>query len=99
MSEPLPWELPLGSRVLDQEQTEFRVWAPSATTITLWVAGRGVVLREIGHGVHEVVTTARPGDDYWYEVDGRRLPDPCSRWQPGPARALARARDDSAGAV
>ncbi|MGO9821266.1 MAG: malto-oligosyltrehalose trehalohydrolase [Solirubrobacteraceae bacterium] len=93
MSEPLPWELPLGSRVLDQEQTEFRVWSPSATTITLSVAGRGVVLREIGHGVHEVVTTARPGDDYWYEVDGRRLPDPCSRWQPqglrGPSRVLA----------
>jgi maltooligosyltrehalose trehalohydrolase len=93
MSDPLPWELPLGSRVLDQEQTEFRVWAPSATTITLWVAGRGVALREIGHGVHEVVTTARPGDDYWYEVDDRRLPDPCSRWQPqglrGPSRVLA----------
>jgi maltooligosyltrehalose trehalohydrolase len=93
MSEPFPWELPLGSRVIDAQQTEFRVWAPSATTLTLWAAGRGVALHEIGHGVHEVVTTAQAGDDYWFEVDGQRLPDPCSRWQPeglrGPSRVLA----------
>jgi len=93
MSEPLPWERPLGSRVVDAEHTEFRVWAPSASTIKLWVAGRGVALHEIGHGVHEAVAPARAGDDYWFEIDGRRLPDPCSRWQPeglrGPSRVLA----------
>ncbi len=92
MSEPLPWERPLGSRVVDAEHTEFRVWAPSASTIKLWVAGRGVSLHEIGHGVHEAVAPARAGDDYWFEIDGRRLPDPCSRWQPeglrGPSRVL-----------
>ncbi len=93
MRDQLPWERPLGSRVLDEERTEFRVWAPSAATITLWVAGRGVALHEIGDGVHEVVTNAQPGDDYWFEVDGQRLPDPCSRWQPdglrGPSRVFA----------
>ena len=35
---------------------------------------------------------AAPGTDYAYVVDGARLPDPCSRWQPeglrGPSRVL-----------
>ncbi len=92
MSDGLPWERPLGSRVLDDHRTEFRVWAPSAQTLTLWVDGRGVELRDAGHGVYETITAARPGDAYWYEVDGQRLPDPCSRWQPeglrGPSRIL-----------
>src|SRR5579864_3229064 len=92
MSDALPWELPLGSRVLDQQQTEFRVWAPSASTLALLVAGRRLELEDAGLGVHEVVTTAVAGDDYWYEVDGVKLPDPCSRWQPeglrGPSRVV-----------
>jgi maltooligosyltrehalose trehalohydrolase len=45
-----------------------------------------------GFGVHAARVPAAPGDDYWLVVDGRRLPDPCSRWQPrgirGPSRVL-----------
>ncbi len=93
MSDRLPWERPLGSRVLDDHRTEFRVWAPSAPSLKLWVAGRGIELHAAGYGVYETVTTAQPGDDYWYEIDGQRLPDPCSRWQPdglrGPSRVLS----------
>jgi maltooligosyltrehalose trehalohydrolase len=92
MSDALPWERPLGSRVLDDDRTEFRVWAPRATTIRLLVSGRGSELRHAGYGVHEAVVGARAGEDYWYEVDGRRLPDPFSRWQPdglrGPSRIV-----------
>ena len=41
----------------------------------------------------EAAVEAAPGDDYEFVVDGRRLPDPGSRWQPArPARALAAAR-------
>jgi maltooligosyltrehalose trehalohydrolase len=93
MSDVLPWERPLGSRVLDDERVEFRVWAPSATSIKLWVVGRQFELRHAGYGIHEAVVDARAGEDYWYEVGGRRFPDPCSRWQPeglrGPSRVLA----------
>jgi maltooligosyltrehalose trehalohydrolase len=93
MSEPLPWERPLGSRVLDDQQTEFRVWAPSASTIALMVAGQKIDPRHAGFGVYEVVAPARAGDDYLFAVDGQQLPDPCSRWQPqglrGPSRVLA----------
>ena len=34
------------------------------------------------YGVYEVVAPARAGDDYLFLLDGRRVPDPCSRWQP-----------------
>jgi maltooligosyltrehalose trehalohydrolase len=92
MSDPLPWERPLGSHVLDDRRTEFRVWAPSASTLTLWVAGSGYELDHAGYGVQEIIVGAVAGEDYFYEVDGHRLPDPCSRWQPeglrGPSRVL-----------
>ncbi len=88
----MPWERPLGSRVLDERQTEFRVWAPSASTVALSVGGRVVELEEAGYGVYEVVAPARAGDDYLFLVDGHQLPDPCSRWQPqglrGPSRVV-----------
>ena len=39
---------------------------------------------------------AQPGDDYWFVLDGRRLPDPCSRWQPKGLRGPSRVLDDHA---
>ena len=93
MSDGLPWELPLGSRVLDDGLTEFRVWAPTAKSIALHIAGREIELEDAGYGVHQTVTEARSGDDYMYAIDGgAKLPDPCSRWQPeglrGPSRVF-----------
>jgi maltooligosyltrehalose trehalohydrolase len=45
-----------------------------------------------GFGMHAARVPAAPGDEYWLVVDGRRFPDPCSRWQPrgirGPSRVL-----------
>jgi maltooligosyltrehalose trehalohydrolase len=42
--------------------------------------------------VYETVVEAQAGDEYWYVVDGRRIPDPCSRSQPkglrGPSSVL-----------
>ena len=47
---------------------------------------------DVGYGVYETVAEAQAGDQYWYVVDGRRLPDPCSRSQPkglrGPSSVL-----------
>jgi 1,4-alpha-glucan branching enzyme len=51
MSDALPWERPLGSRVLDERRAEFRVWAPSASTIAVSVGGRVVELEAAGLGV------------------------------------------------
>ncbi|MGI9184378.1 MAG: malto-oligosyltrehalose trehalohydrolase [Solirubrobacteraceae bacterium] len=87
-----PWEQPLGARMVDTEEAEFRVWAPRAETIVLSLGGRELALDDAGYGVYETVTAARAGDDYAFVVDGRPRPDPCSRWQPeglrGPSRIL-----------
>ncbi len=88
-----PWEQPLGARMVDTEEAAFRVWAPHADTVSLAVAGDVIELADAGFGVYETVAAAHAGDDYEFVVDGRRLPDPCSRWQPeglrGPSRILA----------
>ena len=92
-AEDYPWERPLGARPLDGGTTEFRVWAPRAESISLRLRGSDIALAQAGFGVYEVVAPARAGDDYWFVVNGRRLPDPCSRWQPkglrGPSRVFA----------
>ena len=68
------------------------MWAPRAESIALRVGRREHPLDDAGYGVYETVVEAQPGDQYWYVVDGRRLPDPCSRWQPkglrGPSSVL-----------
>jgi maltooligosyltrehalose trehalohydrolase len=83
----------LGARPVGDGLSEFRVWAPRAKSVLLSVAGGEVPLSGVGEGVYEAVAPAAPGDDYWFLLDGERLPDPCSRWQPegirGPSRVLA----------
>ena len=77
-----PWERPLGARPLGDGTVEFRVWAPRPDSIGLRVGRRDHDLNAAGFGVHEAIVDAEPGDEYWLIVDGRRLPDPCSRSQP-----------------
>jgi maltooligosyltrehalose trehalohydrolase len=87
-----PWERPLGARPLGDGTVEFRVWAPRAESIALRLGGRELALNDVGYGIYETVVEAADGDEYCYVVDGRRLPDPCSRSQPkglrGPSSVL-----------
>jgi maltooligosyltrehalose trehalohydrolase len=87
-----PWERPLGARVAD-DRVEFRVWAPRAATVAVRLGDEEVQMGEVGYGVHEVAAPAGAGDDYRFALDGRDLPDPCSRFQPqglrGPSRVVA----------
>jgi len=85
-----PWERALGARVAGDGTVEFRVWAPSAESVSVIVGERSVALSAAGYGVHEGVVDAAPGDDYWFSLDGNRLPDPCSRWQPSGLRGASR---------
>jgi maltooligosyltrehalose trehalohydrolase len=88
-----PWERALGARPVDDDRAEFRVWAPRAETIELRLGAETLPLTDAGFGIHETVVAlpdpAQP-TDYEYLLDGRPLPDPCSRWQPeglrGPSR-------------
>jgi maltooligosyltrehalose trehalohydrolase len=92
VAEQYPWERPLGASVPEGGRVEFRVWAPHAERVGARVGGADHDLDDDGFGVHAARVEAAPGDDYWFVVDGRRLPDPCSRWQPsglrGPSRVL-----------
>jgi maltooligosyltrehalose trehalohydrolase len=84
---------PFGARPVGDGLSEFRVWAPRAESVSLQVTGREVELAGVGDGIREVVAPAAPGDDYWFVLDGERLPDPCSRWQPEGIRGASRIVD------
>ncbi|MGZ4258699.1 MAG: malto-oligosyltrehalose trehalohydrolase [Solirubrobacteraceae bacterium] len=92
VSASFPWERPLGARPLGDGTAEFRVWAPRAESIGLRIGRREHALDDAGYGVYETVVEAQASNQYWYVVDGRRLPDPCSRSQPkglrGPSSVL-----------
>jgi maltooligosyltrehalose trehalohydrolase len=92
----LPWEAPLGAFPTPGGATRFRVWAPRAGEIALDRDGTLTPLEHAGHGVHAAELPAAPGSDYAYAVDGVRLPDPCSRWQPDGLRGPSRVLDTAA---
>ena len=85
-----PWERTLGARPIDARHAEFRVWAPAARSISLRVGDHDAQLTSEGHGVFSAISAARHGTDYWFVVDGRELPDPATRWQPGGLRGPSR---------
>ena len=88
-----PWDRPLGAFPRSDGTVEVRVWAPRADAVTVLMGGREHALEPVGHGVMEGLVPGAVGDDYWFVLDGERLPDPCSRWQPeglrGPSRVFA----------
>jgi maltooligosyltrehalose trehalohydrolase len=92
MQPEYPWEAPLGAVPVPGGKTRFRVWAPRARELALERAGALTALEPAGFGVFTAELPAAAGTDYAYLVDGERLPDPCSRWQPdglrGPSRVL-----------
>ena len=87
-----PWERPLGAHPRGDGRVEFRVWAPHARQVVLRLGDHDIELDDAGFGIYETIAPAHAGDDYVFVLDGRELPDPCSRWQPdgirGPSRIL-----------
>jgi maltooligosyltrehalose trehalohydrolase len=68
--------------VLGNGLVEFRVWAPRAERAAVRVRGTDHELADEGYGIRAARVPAAAGEDYWLVLDGRRLPDPSSRWQP-----------------
>jgi maltooligosyltrehalose trehalohydrolase len=93
-----PWERPLGAHPAADGTTTFRVWAPHVESVAVELGAGSVPLDSAGYGVFEGVAPAGAGDDYRFLLDGRRLPDPASRWQPeglrGPSRAFSPSAPD-----
>ncbi len=97
MSEqPYPWEQPLGARPAADGRVTFRVWAPKPETVAVRVRGADHPMTDAGFGIHEATVEAAHGDDYWFVLDGRPLPDPCTRWQPEGLRGPSRVVDTGA---
>ncbi|HEX7627171.1 MAG TPA: alpha-amylase family glycosyl hydrolase [Gaiellaceae bacterium] len=91
------WHRPFGALPVDAETVEFRVWAPSASSVAVRINGGEHPLGHVCDGVYEGELAAGAGDDYLLVLDGERaLPDPCSRFQPegikGPSRIVDTSR-------
>jgi maltooligosyltrehalose trehalohydrolase len=79
---------PVGAETQLDGSTHFRVWAPEPRQIVLCIEGKEASPRDIAldteeDGYHSVlVRGVAAGTRYWYVLDGDRLPDPASRYQP-----------------
>src|SRR3954470_22827953 len=91
-----PWERALGAVPGDDGTVEFRVWAPHPERVDVRVGGADHALADEGFGVRCARVPAHAGDDYWFVLDGRELPDPASRWQPHGLRGPSRVVDPGA---
>ena len=78
--------MPFGAETRDDGATRFRLWAPSAQSVELWLADRqqGFAMPRDAAGWAERVTRDAPtGTRYSFRIDGELLvPDPASRYQP-----------------
>jgi maltooligosyltrehalose trehalohydrolase len=77
--------MPFGAQLTDDGRVRFRLWAPSASTVTLEIdSDTGIELERQDDGWYELVTPrARAGSRYRYCIDRElRVPDPASRSNP-----------------
>ena len=80
---------------------EFRVWAPLTPRLSVAIYGNKAqdCVMERGNGgvFHAIVPDVSAGCDYSYRFpDGRKCPDPVSRWQPKGVHGPSRVVDPSA---
>jgi maltooligosyltrehalose trehalohydrolase len=89
------WRLGYGANVRADGTTEFRVWAPNLTDLSIRILAeqsgdrekseqpRTIPMTRLdGSEFTAVVSDVGPGTDYFYLVEGEReRPDPVSRWQ------------------
>ena len=86
----------LGARVLDDNRTEFRVWAPQRERVELHIVAprEQRIAMTKRDGYHEAVVEAGEGTRYFFNLDGDDRPDPASRFQPegvhGPSEVVSR---------
>ena len=68
---------------LDRDGATFQLWAPSAKAVGVAIEGQGLIaLTRDADGFWSGSAPARAGAHYRFEVNGRRVPDPASRFQP-----------------
>lgn len=88
--------LPCGAW-LENGGARFRAWAPRPNSVDLVVDGHIFPAQKVAGGYWDVpVPGAGPGSRYFYRLDGRDVPDPCSRSQPGGVHAASEVVDPRA---
>ena len=79
--------MPFGASVREDGTTRFRLWAPGAAQVELWLEEpkRALAMpRDVGGWAECVTREAPAGTRYRYRIDGEMLvPDPAARFQPG----------------
>ena len=89
--------MPFGAEVREDGTTRFRLWAPGARQVELWLEepGRAVGMpRDAGGWAEYVTRDAPPGTRYRYRIDGELLvPDPAARFQPGDVHGASEVMD------
>ncbi len=86
-----------GPTLLPDARAHFRLWAPSAPSLKLRLAGRDHPLHPTNDGWHEATVPAVPGDTYGFVLpDGALVPDPAARAQAGTVHGLSRLVDPAA---
>lgn len=77
---------PIGATYLGENKTEFRVFAPHIPQITLHILTpqpQNLLLVPQSRGYHQVIAkNVAPGATYRLGFNGKKLPDPASRFQP-----------------
>jgi len=82
-------DMPFGARLDPAGGAEFRLWAPALAQVRLELregdAAQELAMQAQSGGWHRLqVPHARAGDAYRFVLpDGRRVPDPASRYNPG----------------
>src|SRR5262245_22309421 len=95
---PIERRLPIGAEPQREGGVHFRVWSPEQSKVSVVVQRDGGVVAErrldadrCGH-LSGVIEEAQVGDRYWLSIDGDRVPDPASRFQPdgpfGPSQVI-----------
>lgn len=75
--------MPFGTRPLPGGETEFRLWAPSASRVDLCLRGTPSPMQQETGGWHTAQAHAAAGDRYAFRIDGGlTVPDPASRSNP-----------------
>jgi maltooligosyltrehalose trehalohydrolase len=72
-----------GAQILDDGTTRFRVWAPGAARVELVIDELALPMQRDEQGNHTLALEVDPDTRYAYRIDGRQVPDPASRAQPG----------------
>ncbi len=88
MTPRIAYSMPFGAELLNGQGVRFRLWAPAAHNVDLWLKdgeNEHIIPMQAGsNGWFEMTTElAQSGTGYCFRIDGgQHIPDPASRFQP-----------------